>query len=314
MSRPGSLFLRRFDQLGLAIALAALLFVSLGPSRLAKDVRAVAHEVDERLPAVEAYFARGAATAPPTPPRELEGRAASWTRSPPEPERLPAWCLERRPAFLHQVERDPQPASAHEPPVDLVADASEPGRVRLAWRAGPGSARVKVAFTLERKVGDGPWTRIAGPGEATTHDDTPPLRRPLRYRVISTAALAPVEGEPEPLPLEPGRAELAVELAQPVEALRPFALLLKDGWVAPELGDAPGWATLVVVQLGPGGSEQARKTLLRVEVGQPIGDSGAVLLSVEARRRPAKFAQVLVEVPAARIRWPDGVEEELTPE
>lgn len=317
MSPSASLFLRHFDKLGLVIAItwAACL---IAPSPRDRHIEALAAGVERDRKKVDEHMARAATIPPPSPLRGLEARAAALTRLPPAPEKFPEWCTERRIAFVYQVERDPQPPSVHAPPLDLAADASEPGLVRISWRANPACAEVRVLYALERRIEEGPWTRILEPGEATTHEDrAAPFGRPLQYRVISRATVLVhgVEGLPEPLPLDAARVELATELAQPVETFRPFEVRITAGWVADPIqdGNAPSWATLVVRELGAGRVERAKKTLWKVEVGQSIGDSGAVLLGLELRSRPSKFAKVEVEVPVARIRWPDGAEEELTP-
>lgn len=278
---------------GLAIA---------GPLARARAVDRLLEGAAVDQAAIERHFA-GAVTPPPRPPAALERAAIRLREAPPEPGPFPPWLAERRPAWVYEVQTRELLRTHASAPHDLVAQVAG-AAVELAWQPGADNARVTVTYRVERRVADGEWEQLAAALEAPGWTDTSaPVARPLSYRVVALAARAPgLEDEAEPLP--PEQARLACEPSPPVQVPRPVAVRLRDVWVAPELSDEAGWATLDVI----GGGE--RRGLPRVAVGQPIGESGAVLVEVGLPRRASRFGGE-VPTPWARIRWPEGDTEEL---
>lgn len=310
VQRLERLLLLHFDRVVLALAGVWLVAALAEPWRRSA-------ELDQRARTIEAQLARLAehertvTTLAPRPPAGTERALAALTREPAAPEPFPAWCTERRPWFAHQVELTEHPEPVHEAPGELEVDVSVPGRARLSWRPGAGNHLVRVAFRLERRVGEGAWEAL-GESPASGYEDlAAPPARPLLYRVVSRAELLDDAREAGALELAPTRVELSCELAAPVLVRREVELLLRDTWVPPEGREAEGWAALVVRRVGPLEAEVSRRSLPRVLVGAGIPGSGATLLEVGSREGTTKWSAMPVPTPWARIRWADGLVEEL---
>lgn len=300
--------LLHLDKALLAGASALLIAAVAGPLPHAGALSALERGDEPAWRVVDTHFQEGAATAAPRRLTALETAAQRLNHAPPAPEPLPAWCAERRPAWLYQVEQRERRVPRAEPPRALSA-AQEGAGVRLRWEPGENDL-VSVRYLVERRVGDGAWEALGAPQEGTELlDPQPPPRRPLGYRVVALAERASgLEEEAEPLPAE--QARLTCELEAPLEVRRLVEVRLRDVWVPPELSREQGWASLDVVRLAASGAELSRRGLPRVAVGQPIGDSGAVLLEVDLPLLPSRFGGE-VPTPRARVRWPEGDLEEL---
>lgn len=310
MQRLERLLLLHFDRVALALAGVWLVSALAEPWRRSAALDEQARTTDAQLARL-AEHQRGVTTAPPSSPAEVERALAALTRAPAAPEPFPAWCTERRPWFAHEVELTQHPEPVHEAPGELTVDVGAPGRARLSWKPGPGNHLVRVAFRLERRVGEGAWEALAEPPASEYEDLDAPPGRPLLYRVISRAELLDEARQADALELAPTQVELACESSAPALVRREVELLLKDTWVPPEGREAEGWATMVVRRVGPLLAEVSRRSLPRVMVGAEVPGSGATLLEVGSRERTTRWSAMPVATPWARIRWADGQVEEL---
>lgn len=314
---PRDLCLRYFDKavLGAAAAWLAMAASAFGAAP-SDGVRA---ELDGAMAALTQHMQ--GATLRPGPAPGWAGRLGEQLReAPPAPSTAPTWSFHKRPAFLHGVVPPAQPPTfVHTAARQVVADASERGRIVVRWSPGD-TAYVLATCTVERRRGDGPWEAVASVPAAAREvvDEAVDPRSRYAYRVVTQAradeddlqvkaalaagtfeALAPdlVRRESEPsADVETAAEVFVVPLSVDVVPNRP------------EAGSA-----YVIVHRWDRGARRFTSARVRVKVGDRVGETGAVLDDVGvdgatlwvALRDPAT-GEVLRE-DSRRDRLPDGL-------
>lgn len=205
---------------------------------------------------------------------------------------LPGWVLHKRPGFLYTVPPGLPPVEIVHSPPGLRVRAVERGRVELEVAPGRLVRVILEGFALEREAEGGEWVLLAAlPAGAREYVDEDVIPRGrYRYRVTSRVRL----DVDDPALRARGVRELAPELVERtsaptegVEVPRELRFLVRTVTLPDVLRERPGGATLVVERWDPARGE-FRGRYVQAVVGEPIGDSGAVLLEVGIEEREVR--------------------------
>lgn len=104
----------------------------------------------------------------------------------------PVWLMHRRPKFIYQkFDSTPKLLPKHFPPVDVNADGSERGKVKIRWKLSGENDLVVCSFEVMRKKEGAAWEVIGTPALGVTEhvDEKVASRSTYFYKVVSKAVI-----------------------------------------------------------------------------------------------------------------------------
>ncbi len=279
------LLLRYFDK---ALLGASVVWLAQAATALAAaPSEALRADLDRSLATLGEHM-RGATVRAAPPPAWSTAVGARLREAPAAPAAGPGWLLHRRPGLLFDLVPSAQPPGfVHAAPTDVVADATERGRVTVRWTPGA-TAYVLVSGRVERRRGDDPaWERLADV-DATTRevvDEAVAPRTRYAYRVVTEA-----RADEDDLQVRAARAAgtfsgLADDLARRESAPSAPVETPAETFVVPLSVDAvplrpEASSAYLVVHVWDRVARRFASQRHQVKVGQPVGGTGAVLHEV----------------------------------
>jgi hypothetical protein len=332
---PKQLLLAHFEKIVLGLfagwLVATLAFFASKPPELAKNDKMV-----DGMRKIKSYMSRAKPDLEPPPDmvsdlkRRLSGDGAG------QAEPFPGWAMHRRPQFLYSVQAvGPTHEARHEPPVDVIADAEERGKVTIKWTASTENEYVIVVnYDVERKEGeDGEWGVIATVDGADEEyeDRTIKSRAKYYYRVVSIAEVDmdnPVV-ENQGLKLAKTEERKVSSMVGPAETARDLYIIpvtiqqvTDDDIIGGK--DPDDESAYVRVYKWDGEAGKFVKHSFNVKKGAAIGakvkkrgkeidfSTGAKLVDVEMKQRPNEKLGYNEQVQWIQYEFSDGAVEEAT--
>ncbi len=302
------LALEHFEKplLGAAIlcALGGVLGFSQSPPLL-DDVEGL--EADSDLVVHFMQNARAELSPVPDMPARLEEQLDPGAVQPLEP--FPRWTSHRRPGVLIRTSPTPVPPAAAHAPAQLAAPEVRRGEVRLSWTLPESTPGVldRTQLELWRLVEGEEWQLRArlGLDETRFRDDEVRWGHRYSYQLRSRAELTPQVARDWPKLLTPALAEVRSKASEAVEPQAEVLIEVNSVTVHDPIRQPKGVDTayLYVHRWDAAKGAFTRRGML-VEVGQPIGQTGATLAGVEVGERPHPRDGHLQRVQRARIAWP----------
>jgi len=152
---PKELALQHFEKGVLVLFAGFLVWATMGALG-GEDVGATKAAVDSGLSEVSAHMGKQTIEEPDAPDWKEELGSQLDPDAVPEVDPYPSWVFHRRPGFVYYVEPDIQEYHpVHRAPVDITADDSERGRIRVAWEPSLDNIYVLTSYELYRRVHDG---------------------------------------------------------------------------------------------------------------------------------------------------------------
>lgn len=330
---PMQLLLKHFEK---AILVLFIGWLGLTVAGLASQPTGLqkAADVEKYLGKVADHMKKATTKAPEEPPWEANLRRQLDSASVPAAVPFPGWVMERRPAFLHQVEVDePEYKPQHRSPT-AEAIAADRGKIKVSWEPSQENLYVVTAFEVHRKTGDEEkWEKMVDlPADAREWtDEKISSRRKYSYKVVSIATIDQedpvVQRHKLVLPDEERTTESNV--AGPVQTKQEWIILPTEAHKVTDeelIKDekAKSWATIKVKKWDSEGNAWVEKNYFRIEVGAKIGkketirrreidfSTGAELVDCEERRRKSRSGDFEEKVYVVKVKWPDGQVEEFT--
>ncbi len=237
---------------------------------------------------------------------------------------FPSWVMERRPVLLvHHDPGPPAPELAHRAGGVVGVETVARYSVRLTLEPAAGE-RVLVEQVLERRAGDGPWTRVkeVGPGEVEVHDVGLAPRTRYAWRIVSTGELdreeplvaAALRRGKMPLELPAALARVEGPTSDAYETPPDVHIVVRAITLDPR-NPADATADLIVHRWNPVTERFDARSLPIVKLGAPIGEgahaTGATLLEVGTRERTNPKFGWPQRVQWIKVREADGAEREV---
>lgn len=302
------LALEHFEKplLGAAIlcALGAALGFSQSPQVL-DDVTSLEADSDR----VDRFMCDARAELSPVPdlPARLERQLDPGAVQPLES--LPRWTSHRRPGVLTRARPAPTPPAAAHTPAELAVPETRRGELRLSWTLPESTPGVldRTELELWRRVEGEDWQLRARLGleETRFRDDEVRWGCRYSYQLRSRATLAPRVARDWPKLLTPALAEAHSPPSVGAEPKAEVLIEVNSVTVHDPIRqpDAVDTAYLYIHRWDPAQGAFTRRGIL-VEVGQPIGQTGATLVGVEVGERPHPRDGHPQRVQRVRIAWP----------